>query len=86
MTEVLRLYTREDCALCEEMEFELRAHPLFSALQLQICDVDADADMQRRYGLRVPVLVDAWNDVVCEARFDAEAFAHWCAERRRDAR
>lgn len=83
MTERLRLYTREDCGLCEEMERELRAHARFAQVTLQVCDVDADPVTQRRYGLRVPVLVDAWNEVLCEARFDAEAFEHWCAERSR---
>lgn len=86
MTEALRLLGRADCGLCEEMEMELRAHPQFALCTLELCDVDADAVLQRRYGLRVPVLLDAWNEVLCEARFDAEAYAQWCAERRRGSR
>lgn len=80
MSAALRLLGREDCGLCEEMEAALRAHPDFAGVALEICDVDADADWQRRYGLRVPVLLDAWNHTVCATHFDAQAFADWVRE------
>lgn len=79
----LRLLGRPDCELCEIFEAELRAHPDFADMILDGCDVDASTEWQRRYGLRIPVLLDAWNDVICEARFDAAAFEAWCDERRR---
>jgi len=85
-TEVLLLLGRSECGLCEEMEIELRSHPGFADIELQHGDVDAQPDWQRRYGLRVPVLLDRWNEVVCETRFDADAFSAWCREiARRDA-
>lgn len=81
-TEALRLLllNRPECGLCEEFEAELRSHPGFAGLDLAHADVDSNADWRRRYGLRVPVLLDAWNEVVCEGRFDAEAFEHWVRE------
>ena len=78
--EVLLLIGRPDCGLCEEMAAELHAHPDFARVELRHADVDSRADWQRRYGLRVPVLVDRWNEVVCEARFDADTFSGWCSE------
>lgn len=79
----LLLLGRPDCRLCEEFEVDLVAHPRFAGLQLQHGDVDADADRQRRYGLRIPVLLDGWDAVICEGRFDAEAFDAWFRETRR---
>lgn len=80
MTERLLLLGRPECELCEEMEIGLRSHPGFSGIELQLADVDSQADWQRRYGLRVPVLLDRWNEVICEGHFDANAFSAWCLE------
>lgn len=87
MTEAtrLRLLGRAECGLCEEMEQALREHPAFAGLQLQQTDVDESPELQRRYGLRVPVLLDAWSEVVCEGHFDAAAFEQWRRESRRAA-
>lgn len=79
----LLLLGRPDCGLCEELEQELRAHPGGADVQLDHGDVDSRPDWQRRYALRIPVLLDAWNEVVCEGRFDADGFARWRREARR---
>lgn len=79
----LLLLGRPDCGLCEEFEAELLARPDFVGVHLAHGDVDSNADWQRRYGLRIPVLLDGWNEVVCEGRFDSEAFEAWCREARR---
>ena len=71
----LRLLGRQDCGLCEELLAELRGEPGGVEMAVQWIDVDDDPELLRRYGLRVPVLLDAWDEVVCEGRFDAEAFA-----------
>lgn len=81
----LLLLSRADCPLCEEMEVELRVHASSGPLALQLADVDANPVWQRRYGLRVPVLLDAWSEVVCEGRFDAESFEQWQRESARRA-
>lgn len=66
----LRLLGRQGCGLCEEMHEALhafgRGFPLPAIVEV---DVDADPELQRRYGLRVPVLL--WGEaIVCEARLD----------------
>lgn len=78
----LLLLARPGCGLCEEMEQALREHAAAQACALDHADVDARPEWQRRYGLRIPVLLDAWGEVVCEGRFDAEAFDHHLRELR----
>lgn len=54
----LTLLVREDCDLCEQMRAELVQ--LAQAIQLpalHMQDVDSDPELQRRYGLKVPVLL-----------------------------
>jgi hypothetical protein len=67
---VLVLLTRPECELCEQMLHELtmlgRRHPL-PAVELR--DVDDDPELQRRYGLKIPVLlIDGVP--VCSVRLD----------------
>lgn len=47
------LYTRRGCHLCEAVEDILPHH----APQARIVEVCGDRDLEREYGLRVPVLV-----------------------------
>lgn len=65
------LLTREGCGLCEEFEVALRAH--LPGVELVLADVDSREEWRRRYGLRVPVLLDQWNEVVAEGHFDPAA-------------
>ncbi|HZF30759.1 MAG TPA: glutaredoxin family protein [Gammaproteobacteria bacterium] len=53
----LLLYSRPECHLCEALVAELE--PLLRArdAQLEIVDVDSNPALERRYGLRIPVLV-----------------------------
>jgi hypothetical protein len=67
----LTLLTRPDCGLCEEMLAELRALGLRVSLPgLAVIDVDSDAELQRRYGLKIPVLL-LDSVLVCSHRLDA---------------
>ena len=54
----LVVITREGCGLCDEMLQELavleREHSLPS---VSVVDVDADPELIRQYGLKVPVLL-----------------------------
>ena len=50
----LLLYSRQGCCLCEGLEQKLRA--LEPALAFTVIDVDADPELQARYGLEVPLL------------------------------
>jgi predicted thioredoxin/glutaredoxin len=67
----LKLLTRHDCGLCEEMLDELAAlRSRVSALPpVQLVDVDADPALQRRWGMKVPVLL-LDGALVCSARLD----------------
>ena len=69
----LRLVSRRDCLLCDEMLAALRAFgEQVSLPPLQQIDVDSDPDLQSRYGLQVPVLL-LGETLVCRFRFDGEA-------------
>jgi hypothetical protein len=53
----LTLYSRPGCHLCEELAAELA--PLIEGrARLEHVDVDSSVALERRYGLRIPVLVD----------------------------
>jgi hypothetical protein len=77
----LTLVQRHDCGLCEEMLSELRAlaarHPL---PPLELRDVDADPQLQRRHGLDVPVLL-LDGSVVCRHRLDRAELLRLLRER-----
>jgi hypothetical protein len=67
----LTLVHRQDCELCDQMVAELSALGRREALPpVDLVDVDADADLQRRHGLQVPVLL-LDGTVVCRQRLDA---------------
>ncbi len=52
----LRLYSRRECRLCEEMQATVnRASEGFS-VRLEIVDVDLDSELIGHYGEEVPVL------------------------------
>jgi hypothetical protein len=72
----LTLLMREDCPLCDHLHLALLAwlalHRPGTGVVLR--DVDSDAGLARRYGLRIPVLL--LDDVrVCEGSFDAAELA-----------
>lgn len=66
----LQLVSRRDCLLCDEMLAALREFGERIALPpLEQLDVDSDPDLQRLYGLQVPVLL-LDGQVVCRFRFN----------------
>jgi Glutaredoxin-like domain (DUF836) len=69
----LTLLTRADCGLCEQMLQELAALRLRHALPpLTLLDVDSERELQRRWGLKIPVLL--LDEIpVCNARLDEQA-------------
>lgn len=73
----LTLYTRPDCALCDEArELVEREAP---GVHLQAVNVDDDMDLLRRYGDHVPVLVQEGLPDAGELRwpFDADGLAEF---------
>ena len=69
------LLGRPDCHLCEEFEQELVAEFGDRPIELTRADVDSRAEWRRRFGRRIPVLLDEVGEVVCEAHVDAAAVA-----------
>ena len=67
----LVLYVREGCHLCEQFLMELSLELGPAVERLSVVDVDDDADLAIRYGLRVPVLAVGGN-VLCEGVLDAD--------------
>ena len=53
----LTLITRHDCHLCEEMAAVIAAARARHDFELEVRDVDADADLLARYSDQVPVLL-----------------------------
>ena len=51
----LTLYSRPECHLCEALLADLL--PLLDAdISVETVDVDSSVELERRYGLRIPVL------------------------------
>lgn len=71
---VLALYVRGGCHLCDEflLDFSLDYPRLLGTLDTR--DVDAEAALATKFGLRVPVLtVD--GEVACEGHYDRDKVA-----------
>lgn len=63
---LLRLYGRAGCPLCELMARTLATF----GVAFEEVPVDDDPALAERYGLRVPVLVDASGRELCHGRLD----------------
>ena len=77
----LTLLTRPECGLCEDMRHELEALRRRHALPpLTLLDVDSDRELQRHYGLKIPVLLLDMVPV-CSARLDQAELLRMLADR-----
>jgi Glutaredoxin-like domain (DUF836) len=66
----LTVLHRRDCELCDEMLAALaRLGTSLPLPAIQVVDVDSDADLTRRHGLDVPVLL-LDGTVVCRHRLE----------------
>ena len=71
MTQRLTIVHREDCELCDQMIAQLAALGRREVLPpIEVLDVDGDPELQRRYGLNVPVLL-LDGTVVCRQRLES---------------
>ncbi len=52
----LTLYSRPGCHLCDEMKAVIDRVATTIPLSLEEIDISADADLEARYGLEIPVL------------------------------
>jgi hypothetical protein len=67
------LLSRPDCSLCETLHWEL-AQLLGSGADIRLVDISGDAELESRYGTRIPVLL-ADEEFVCAYRLDPERVA-----------
>lgn len=51
---LLRLYTRAGCGLCRRAEGLITAEA--RGARLELVDIEGDDELERRYGVRIPVL------------------------------
>ena len=74
MPQRFTLLTRPGCHLCETLEAEALA-AFGERLDIELVQVDRPPEWLAQYGLRIPVLLDAQGQLVCEVQLDAEALA-----------
>ena len=65
------VYSRVGCHLCDDMVDGLSAMTAGHDVRIAVVDIDADPELRRRYGLRIPVLV-ADGEEVCSGRLVPE--------------
>ncbi len=53
----LTLYSRPGCHLCDEMKAVIHRVATTIPLSLEEIDISADAELETRYGLEIPVLL-----------------------------
>ncbi|HKK14464.1 MAG TPA: glutaredoxin family protein [Gammaproteobacteria bacterium] len=74
----LDLYGRAYCHLCGDMEGALRALQAELGFALTVHDVDADPDLERRFGEWVPVLMGGEREI-CHYFLDEAALRRYLA-------
>jgi thiol-disulfide isomerase/thioredoxin len=68
----LVLYSRDYCHLCHDMIEAMRPLQQARGFKLKVVDVDADPELERRYGDKVPVL-EAAGEEICHYFLDPAA-------------
>lgn len=67
----IRFLTRPGCHLCAEAEFTVRRLAGEMGVGMVMVDVDAEAELSARFGLRVPVVLDPEGTVMAEGAIEA---------------
>jgi thioredoxin reductase (NADPH) len=70
----LFLYGRETCHLCHDMwaDIQVLAQKNHHSLHLVWQDIEDNAELESRYGLRIPVLTDDCEQLISEGRLDVD--------------
>lgn len=76
---MLVLYGRTYCHLCDEMLQHLEQLQGEMGFSLRVVDVDENADLEARFGERVPVLM-AGEREICHYRLDQQALRTYLSE------
>jgi hypothetical protein len=74
----LTLLSRAWCHLCDDMRNALAPLAARQPFELEIVDIDGDAELERRYGEDIPVLL-AGETELCRHRLDAVRVAEYLA-------
>ena len=69
----LILYGRSYCHLCEDMAAALRDLEETLDFSFSVVDVDAEPELEKRFGELVPVLTDAEGREICHYFLDLAA-------------
>lgn len=67
------ILSRPDCSLCEALHWEL-LQLLGPQAHIRLVDISGDAELEGRYGTRIPVLL-ADEEFICAYRLDPERVA-----------
>ena len=73
------VYSRNYCHLCDDMIAGLHALQGRFHFELRVVDVDADAELESRYGEDVPVLAHGSREL-CRHRLDAALVTDYLAQ------
>ena len=77
----LILYYRSYCGLCEEMWRALEGERARLGFTLEVVDVDAEPELEQRYGERVPVLCTSEGRELFHYFFDGQLLDAYFANR-----
>ncbi|WP_250462501.1 glutaredoxin family protein [Microbulbifer litoralis] len=77
----LILYTTLGCSLCEKAKPEIWPVLESRGLRLREVDIAGDADLEARFGMRIPVVGLGDPDDVCAWPFDRDQLADWLSRR-----
>ncbi len=72
MKPVLTLYSRFHCHLCQDMLALLQERRADFGFQLEVVDIDSDPELVKRYGEKVPVLMQGKLEI-CHYYLDEAA-------------
>ncbi len=68
------LYSRPGCGLCDEARAVILAEQARTPFAFEEVDVSADEELEREYGIRIPVVAVDGREVF-EVRVDPASFA-----------
>ncbi len=75
------VYGREECHLCQEMIVALHNLQAQRSFDLEVIDIDKDAELVKRYNDKVPVLMSLSDqEEICHYHLDLAAFDAYVAK------
>ena len=82
MNVAFTVFSRAGCHLCDVMVDELRALTAGHDVTIDVVDVDSEDGLRAAYGVHVPVLVAA-DEELCRYRLDRDRVKAWLDAARR---